>query len=86
MLNLGDVGVQEQVDVTCLAERFSTRARDDHAIVTIIPCVLAPDIGRVMTLQGRTNMNDNGLENIGSIETHDAIQRPRIGELPSRPG
>ncbi len=71
---MGNVSVQEQIDATCLTERFGTRARDDHTIVTVIPCILAPDIGRIMTLQGRTNVNDNSLEDIGSIETGDTIQ------------
>ncbi len=51
LFNGGDVGIQEQIDVPGLVERLSARARDDTAIVTIVPRVLVPDICRIMALK-----------------------------------
>ena len=51
LLEGGDIGVQEQVDVPSLIERLSARAGDDHAIITLLPRILVPHICNVMALQ-----------------------------------
>ena len=64
LLDGGNVHIQQQIYIFGLPQDLGSCAWGDPAVITIVPHVLVPHLCRVMTFECRSDMDDNGLENI----------------------